>query len=544
MPTVNLNKQVVENLLGKKVPVEKLKDRISMLGTDLESITDKEITVEIFPNRPDLLSEQGFARALSSFMNMKTGIKKYYIKKSGFSCKVEKALDSWPYTVNAIVKNLKFNNERIREIMQLQEKLGTTLTRNRRKGGIGIYPLDKIKFPIRFTTMKLKDIKFKPLESDKEMNGLEIINDHPTGKKYGYILAKEKEHPVFIDFNNNIMSIPPIINSHDTGRINESTKEIFIECSGPDLDTLNVALNIIVTSLADMDGEIYSLDIIYKNKKLVTPNLEPSLMNLDINYINKILDLNLKESEVKKYLQMMGLDLINKKAIIPAYRIDILHQIDLVEEIAIAYGYENFDYKLSNFGSVAEENKLEIFKKKISTILTSLGFIEINTFHLTNEEKNNKKMNIKEEFIKLENSINEDFDILRSWLLPSSLEVLTNNKHYDLPQKIFEIARIFKENKEIDKLSILICNSKTNFTEIKQVLDALFLSLGLNYDIKETKHNSFIEGRTGSILLKNKEIGILGEIHPDVIINWGLENPVVALELNIKELYEKLNSST
>src|SRR3989344_2805801 len=424
MPTVNLNKQVVENLLGKKVPVEKLKDRISMLGTDLESITDKEITVEIFPNRPDLLSEQGFARALSSFMNIKTGIKKYYIKKSGFSCKVEKALDSWPYTVNAIVKNLKFNNERIREIMQLQEKLGTTLTRNRRKGGIGIYPLDKIKFPIRFTTMKLKDIKFKPLESDKEMNGLEIINDHPTGKKYGYILAKEKEHPVFIDFNNNIMSIPPIINSHDTGRINESTKEIFIECSGPDLDTLNVALNIIVTSLADMDGEIYSLDIIYKNKKLVTPNLEPSLMNLDINYINKILDLNLKESEVKKYLQMMGLDLINKKAIIPAYRIDILHQIDLVEEIAIAYGYENFDYKLSNFGSVAEENKLEIFKKKISTILTSLGFIEINTFHLTNEEKNNKRMNIKEEFIKLENSINEDFDILRSWLLPSSLEVL------------------------------------------------------------------------------------------------------------------------
>ena len=542
MPTVNLNLQVVEKLLGKKVPLEKLKDRISMLGTDLKSITDKEITVEIFPNRPDLLSEQGFARALISFLNIKTGIKKYNVKKSGYSCKVEKTLDSWPYTVNAIVKNLKFDNERIREIMQLQEKLGTTLTRNRRKGGIGIYPLDKIKFPIKFTTMKLKDIKFRPLESNKEMNGIEILNELPTGKKYGYILAKEKEQPVFIDSNNNIMSIPPIINSHDTGRINESTKDVFIECSGPDLNTLNAALNIIVTSLADMNGEIYSLEIIYKNKKLVTPNLEPFLMSLDINYVNKILDLNLKESEVKKYLQMMGLDCINKKAIIPTYRVDILHQIDLIEEIAIAYGYENFDSKLSNFGSVAEEDKLEIFKKKIANILTSLNFIEVSTFNLTSIERNNKKMNVNEEFVKLENSINEEFTILRSWLLPSLLEVLSNNKHNDLPQKIFEISKVFSKNQETEKLSIVICNSKTNFTEIKQILDSLFLNLGLTYEIKSTKHDSFIEGRCGLISIKEKELGIIGEIFPSVLNNWQLENPVVALELNINQLYTKIKS--
>lgn len=536
MPTVSLNKEIVEKLLGKKVPLEKLKDRISMLGTDLESITDKEINVEIFPNRPDMLSEQGFARALSSFMNIKPGIRKYNVKKSGFSCKVEKTLDVWPFTVNAIVKNLRIDNERIREIMQLQEKLGTTLTRNRRKGGIGIYPLDKIKFPIRFTTMKLKDIKFSPLESNKEMSGLEILNNHPTGRKYSHILSKEKEHPIFIDANNNILSMPPIINSNDTGRINENTKDVFIECSGPDLATLNSALNIIVTSLADMNGEIYSIDILYKNKKLTTPDLEPSSMSIDLNYVNKILDLNLKEYEVKKYLQTMGLDFINKKAVIPAYRTDILHQIDLVEEIAIAYGYEKFDYKLSSFGSIAEENKLEIFKKKISGILISLGFIETSTFHLTNEDRNNKKMNTKENFVKLDNSINEEYNILRSWLLPSLLEVLTTNKHNDYPQKIFEIARVFKEDKELDKLSIVLCNSKTNFTEIKQILDALFTSLGLNYEIKETKHDSFIEGRTGLILIKNKEIGILGEINPNVLSSWQLENPVVALEINLNEL--------
>ena len=161
MPTVTLNRNVVESLIGKKTPIEKLRDRISMLGTDLESISDTEIVVEIFPNRPDMLCEQGFARALSSFLNIKTGLKNYTVQKSGYFCKVEKTLEVWPYTVNAIVKNLKFDDESIREVMQLQEKLGTTLTRHRKKGGIGIYPLDKIKFPIRFTTMKLNEIRFK-----------------------------------------------------------------------------------------------------------------------------------------------------------------------------------------------------------------------------------------------------------------------------------------------------------------------------------------------------------------------------------------------
>ena len=539
MPTVNLNKQVVESLLGKKVPLEKLKDRISMLGTDLENITDKDITVEIFPNRPDMLSEQGFARALSSFMSIKKGIRKYIVKKSGFSCKVEKTLDVWPYTITAIVKDLKFNHERIREVMQLQEKLGTTLTRNRKKGGIGIYPLDKIKFPIRFTTMKLNEIKFRPLESKEEMTGIEILQKHSAGRKYGYILGNEKEHPVFIDANNKIMSIPPVINSHETGKIDESTKDIFIECSGPDLETLNTALNIIVTSLADLGGKIYSIDVMYKNKKLATPNLSNKTMPLNINQVNKILGLNLNEKEIKKYLMMMGLDYINKKSIIPPYRSDILHPIDIIEEIAIAYGYENFKPELSNFSCVAEENNFEKFKRKISEIMISLGFIEVYTFHLTNKDKINTKMNVTAEFIKLENSINEDYNSLRSWLIPSLLEVLQNNKHHDLPQKIFEIGRIFKKDKEVDRLAILICNSKTNFTEIKQVLDALFLNLGLEYEIKETNHNSFIEGRTGRIFFKGSEIAYIGEIHPAILNNWELENPVVALELNLSELFKK-----
>src|SRR3989339_755662 len=106
MPSVVLNKKVIEHLIGKKLPLEELKDRISMLGTDLEKIENDEIHVEIFPNRPDLLSEQGLARAFSSFIGVKTGLRKYTVQPSGLKVIVDSSVTMRPCTACAIVKNL------------------------------------------------------------------------------------------------------------------------------------------------------------------------------------------------------------------------------------------------------------------------------------------------------------------------------------------------------------------------------------------------------------------------------------------------------
>ena len=238
MPTVKLNKTVFEKLVGKKLPIEKLKDRISMLGTDLEDIEGNEITVEIFPNRPDMLSEQGFARAFSSFMGIKTGLRKYKVNKSKYEVNIDKSVkDIRPYTACAVVKNLKLNDEKIREIIQIQEKLHVTLLRNRKKGAIGIYPMEEIKFPIDYLALKPREIKFQPLESKKELNGLQILQQHPTGREYAYLLEGKKLYPIFRDANKEILSMPPIINSEKTGKVSEKTKEVFIEVSGFELET-------------------------------------------------------------------------------------------------------------------------------------------------------------------------------------------------------------------------------------------------------------------------------------------------------------------
>ncbi|GIU69335.1 MAG: phenylalanine--tRNA ligase subunit beta [Candidatus Woesearchaeota archaeon] len=549
MPSVKFSKSMLLELLGRKISDEQLVNRINYLGANVESLEGDELSIEIFPNRPDFLSEQGLARALKSFLGIKTGFRTYIVKKSSVKVIVDKSVKNVrPYTACAIVKGLKFNDEKIKSIIQIQEKLHVTYGRNRRKAAIGIYPLEYIKPPIYYKAVHPEEIRFKPLDMNKELSGSQILAIHPTGREYAHLLEGLEKFPVFIDSKLNIMSMPPIINSNTVGKVSSQTRDVFIECSGFDFDYLHVCLNILVTSLAEMGGEIYSVEVCYPEKKRITPVLDAKEMKLDINYVNKILGLNLKESEVKLLLEKMGIGYKKNKALIPAYRSDILHQIDLVEDIAIAYGYENFKGKMSGVATIAAERPIEIFMNKIREVLIGAGLLEVKNYHLTNTDNQCKLMNYSAELVELENSVTQEYTVLRYWLTPSLLETLKINKHNDYPQNIFEIGTIFRINnafetnvKESEHLAIALCGNDANFTRVKQIIDLLMSSLDLKYSIIEADHSSFIKGRVGRVLVNDEKIAILGEIHPQVLMNWSIEMPVSVIELNISELFKILN---
>ncbi|MBI4147275.1 phenylalanine--tRNA ligase subunit beta [Candidatus Woesearchaeota archaeon] len=544
MPTVTLNKAVVEKLVGKELPLEQLKDRISMLGTDLESVEGNEIIVEIFPKRPDLLSEQGFARAFSSFIGVKTGLRQYHIKESGQKVIIDPSVKGIrPHTACAIVKGLKFDEENLRQVIQIQEKLHVTYGRNRKKVAIGIYPMEKITFPITYKADHPKNIKFKPLEAHREMTAVEILEEHKAGKEYGHLLLGMPKYPFFIDAKGEILSMPPVINSDKTGRVTDETRDVFVECSGFNFEVLSTCLNMIVTALADMGGEIYSLKLESADGAKVTPNLTPTKMKLDLPYVNKRLGLHLSEAEAGKLLEKMGYGFEKGQVMIPAYRADILHQVDFIEDIAIAYGYENFQEEIPNVATIGEEDAFEKFARKVRELLVGLQLLEVKNFHLTTKEDLTIKINGVTEPIPLKNAIG-DHNHLRNAVLPSLMKNLAENQHHEYPQNIFEIGRIFFPGNnetgvmEAEHLSVVLCHDKTDFTEIRQVLETLIRALGLGCAVKESEHSSFIPGRAGDIMVDGKRIGIIGELHPQVITNWQLMMPVVCFELDLGELYK------
>ncbi len=549
MTILTLNKKELEKHIGKIT--EDIEEKISMFGTPVDSVSDDEISIEIFPNRPDLLSMQGFARAFLAFTNKKPGLKQYKIHapEKDYKVTIDKSVKKVrPFTACAIVKNLKLNDEKIKELIDIQEKLHASYGRDRKKLAIGIYPLEQIKLPIKFLAKKPEEIKFQPLEFPREITGRQILSQHPAGRAYAHLLKDAEVFPIFEDANGEVLSMPPIINSDKTGKITENTKEVFIECSGFNQEYLKKTLNMIVTAIADLGGEIYAMELVDAKKEL-SPNLEPEKISFSIDFINKTLGLKLDEKQIKSLLEKMNLGYEKDKdkhiAIIPAYRTDILHEIDIAEEIAIAHGYENFIPEIQQTSTIGQENSISILKRKISEILIGLGLLEISTYHLSTKEKQFKNIGIKEfknDMIELENSKTEN-NILRTSLLANSINILSENPDSSYPQKIFELGKIFFEDDntettigEKENLCISLCYEKANFTEIKQILDYLARMFDLKYEIKESAHTSFIEGRCGEIIINSKSAGFLGEIHPVILRNNKIKMPVASLEIEIERL--------
>ena len=279
-----------------------------------------------------------------------------------------------------------------------------------------------------------------------------------------------------------------------------------------------------------------------------TPNLKPSVMSLDLDYANRLLGTDFNRNEAKTLLEKMryGVEFFDEnenfnenlmKVLVPVYRTDVLHQIDLVEDIAIAYGYENFKPELLDSHTIGKKDKIEKFSDKVRELMLGSGFQEVMTLTLTNEKDLFLRMNIKpEETAITENPVSHEHNIARTWLLPSLMSILENNKNREYPQMLFEIGECVtacgKNNK---KLSCVIAHSKTNFSEIKAVVTGILVSVGINYEIKNYVHKSFIEGRCADF-----EFGFFGEVHPKVLENFDLETPVSGFEIDMDELFERI----
>ncbi|MFQ6063986.1 MAG: phenylalanine--tRNA ligase subunit beta [Candidatus Bathyarchaeia archaeon] len=560
MPTIEVERKDFEVLLGLELPedIEELNDLLAYVKGEIKYLGEEEIHVEVKDsNRADLWSVEGIARALRGFLNLEKGLKNYSIAGSS---EAEIYVDSRlknirPYIGCAILKGIKFTDPMIRGAMRLQDKLDQTYGRNRRRTSIGLYNFDLIFPPLRFGVAKPEQVSFVPLGFDEEMTLKEILERHPKGIDYGDLVRPHAVWPLLSDSKNNVLSFPPIINSNDLGRITENTRNVLIEVTGTSYETVMNTLNMIVVSLADRSGEIFTATIHYYykgSKDVITPQLETKKMRIDLADVEKLLGFKLTPKEAAELLRKAryGIGKTQKGYIvvkIPCYRIDIMHPVDIVEDIAIAYGYNKIKprwQRLPTTGGVPPQMR---FCDLVREIMVGLGFQEILTFTMTNPETLQTKMNKKlEKVVEIANPKMETFTCLRNWLLPCLMEFLRQNTHVEYPQKIFEVGYVvvFDEKAEtktqsIAKLACVTTHPDASFTEIKSCLEALFLNLGLKqWKIKETTHASFIPGRTAKVNFKNREIGIIGEIHPQVLNNFELKKPTSAFEINLERTME------
>jgi phenylalanyl-tRNA synthetase beta chain len=557
MPTIDVDYAEFERMLGIELnkDLEKINDVLAFAKGEVKLFDEKTgmMSVEIKDtNRPDTWNIEGLVRTLRGFLGLDKGLRQYTAGKSLVKVYVDKRLeDIRPYIGCSIIKSVELTDALIQAMMQLQDKLDHTYGRNRRRTSIGLYDFDLIAPPLSYAVAKPTDASFVPLGLEKKMNLKEILKEHPKGLEYGSIVSRHPVYPILLDSKNKVLSFPPIINSNDLGKVTEQTRNILVEVTGTVHETVLNTLKIVTLSLIDRGGKAYSATVHYPqgNSTEVTPSFETKHMDLNVEYANKILDLHLAPRQIAELLAKAGFGVqkLEKNRVtvqIPCYRIDIMHQVDLVEDVAIAYGYNNikpFWRKLPTTGGSRPE---QVFLGIARELMVGLGYQEVLTYNMTNPQNLFTKMNAKEQkIVEFANPKVQTLTCLRNWLLPSLMEFLSCNLHIEYPQRIFELGpvtvldeKVETRTRDEDTLAVAVSHASASFTEMKSTLDALFMNLGLQWQIKETKHPSFIEGRVGTAIIDKTEVGTLGEIHPKVLENWTLENPVAAFELNMDKI--------
>lgn len=541
MPVVELSYTRLQKLIGK-VTKKQISDSLPFLGLDIESEDKDLVRIEYSPNRPDYSTDFGIALGLQGLFDIKTGAVKLKIKKSDrYQMFVKPEVSKIrPFVTGIVARNCIIDNKILEQIIQMQEDLHMGIGRKRTKSSIGIHDLDKISFPLTYTTTS-RNAKFIPLKSDKETTISEILEQSDVGRNYGYILGNFSTVPIIVDSDNHIISLPPVINAAIT-TVTTKTKNLFVEVTGINKNDAENTLSVVATILESIGFDLESVKI--SGAKNSTPKLDPKKMSVSASLINQILGLNLSTSKICSSLKKSRLDAISKgnkiTCTIPAYRFDIFGPMDLVEEVALGYGIQNLEPILTPSQTIGQINPVSLQLKSLNQIMIGLGYLEALNSSLTSKHVMYDMTNRNTtKIISVLDSKSQEHTILRDSILPGLLENLSRNIHESYPQKLFETGTVFTIDDPISEkinFSSISAHKDANFTEIKSILQsALKTGFKITIETKTSSHPTFEAGHCASVISNGKSIGIIGKINSKIVENYKIRMPVVGFEISLSE---------
>lgn len=558
MPVINFTYEELFEQLGEKIPKDELINILPMISSDVESYDDVEVKAEFFPNRPDYYSVEGIVRSLKGYLELEKGIPEYDVKKTDTTITVDSELENIrPYVACCMIKNVKIDDNQLRNIMEFQEHLHWVIGRDRKKVAIGIHDLDKVEGPFYYKAGNPNETSFIPLESRENLTLNEILENHEKGEKYAKLLKEFDKYPLIVDGNGNIMSMPPIINSELT-KLTTKTTNLFIDVTGTDINAVTNALNIIAANLSENGATIETIEVNYPYHDNKTyPDFEPKIIDVHTKTAQEYIGIDLTADKIVETLEKTRFNAtkINEETVrvtVPRYRIDILHEVDIIENIALGYGFNELPAQLPDFATVANPDSKRQFDQILEQVMIGLSFTEIKSLMLTSETQHYTKLRkeVEEDRVTVAQPITQDRTMIRKSLINSLLEFLEDNKHEELPQKIFEIGDVayINENAEtkmvtVKKLAAAQISSVANFTTIKSIVESFVANMGFEMELEDHDDSAFIKGRCAKFTTKplNKNTpftfkGYFGEIHPEVLTNFELEYPVIAFEVEFSEV--------
>ena len=555
MPTISVNQDLIAKLLsihGLEHDIEQISDQLPLLGTDIDRCDEDILDIEIFPNRPDLLSGETLSRAIRNFIHHQNTGPELEVSSGNITMTVDKELKQIrPVILGAVVRNIDLerlgieSDEFIKSLMDHQEKLHFALGRGRKRASIGVHDLSTISPPFRVKAVSGEQ-KFVPLAMDEPMSIQEILENHPKGIDYAHLLEGFEKYPVIVDSNDNVLSLPPIINGNQT-TVTASTKDFFIDVTGWDFRSCEASLMLVALQLQELGGSIESINITNcEGKEQVFPDGNPIEHVLATKLLDGLLGRELSEPELIKSINRMGGRFISRDANeirveMPRWRFDILHPVDLVEDIAIGHGFEDLGEDVPRSPMTAKPRSDANLLRRVRESMQGLGMMQIQSLTLSNDDDqfNLVRWSNVGEITRITNPITIDHTLLRQYLLPGLLRLLSSNRHHDLPQSVFELGTVVRDHKNSSRLAFLVAERTGGFASVRGRIQAFLRDLGASeYDIETLPDNEgpWLAGRAAKIMVNGNQIGCFGEIDPHVATHFDLKVPINGAEFCLEQL--------
>ena len=582
MPKIEVNEEMFLKLAGfssGECSQSELEDALVCAKAELDESGDKSlppseriIKIDLNDtNRPDLWSTAGAARQVRVYRGGKsTDYSSFFSsaekrQTSKYKVIIKKSVEPVrPYMTGFVARGIEIDDSMLKDMIQTQEKLAWNYGRKRRSMSMGLYRTGIIKWPIIYKGVDPDSVSFVPLQWEEPLTPREILKQHPKGKEFAFILEHEKVHPLLLDSQDQILSYPPIINSADLGAVQVGDSEIFVELTGTDKKAVTLAASIMACDLADYGFKIEPVELEYDfdtpfGRKCITPYYFQEPVFCSLKRVEKFTGVKLSADECLAALTKMGVKAemaLDKErssageksegiwAYPPVYRNDYLHAVDVAEDIIIGCSLDRFTPERPSDFTVGRLTPLTLFGREVRELMVGLGYQEMIYNYLGSGKDFIEKMRSSgETIVRISNPMTENYEYVRDGIIASLLASESVSGHSAYPHKLFEIGKVtyWEKEKKADPrtrhyLGFLNADKDANFNTIAAQIQTLFYYLSREYEVEEREDPRFIKGRCAAILYKGDCIGVFGEIHPEVLENWGIGMPCTAAELDMEAL--------
>ena len=578
MPKIDVNEQLFFNLLGRKYDYSsEFEHLLSSAKAELDEAPsaaapqdERIIKIELNDtNRPDLWSTAGLARLLRMHTGGASNKARYQAflstvgerKNSGNrTITVAPALQHIrPFMTAFVISGKPIDDAMLKDIIQTQEKLCWNFGRKRRSVSMGVYRSELINWPVQYRAVDPHTTSFTPLGFDTEMTCEQIITEHPKGKEYGWILKGMKKVPLLSDAKGGVLSMAPIINSAQIGAVQQGDTDLLVELTGTDMPSLLLATNIVACDFSDAGYTILPVSVEYPydtgfGKTITTPLYFQEPTKTTVHAVNKLLGTALSAQDIVEALERMDNTVTVEGDCLtltpPAYRNDFLHEVDIIEDVMMGKTVEFFEPETPREFTIGRLSPVTLLSRKIKSLMVGFGYQEMIFNYLGSKKDYIDRMNIDgESVIEIANPMSENYQFVRPSIIPSLLSAETVSGNAVYPHRIFETGKIAylapEENtgtRTRQSLGFLTVNQDANFNEAASLIAGLLYYLQMDYAVCETHDPRFIEGRQAGVLANGKQIGIFGELHPQVLENWSVTVPAFAGELDIESILTLQNA--